>query len=166
MHRPFSENAMQHQPRIARFSYQLSVISYQLSVISYQLSVISYQLSVISYQKAEGRRQKAEGRRQKAERAMDGVPYIIDTCTAGELFLGVVHLLQILPLSCVGEPVPVRSNVRSAVSISVSSPESISCSAVSKRVHEPLAIAPATAFLPNYVIRPRCSHATRSALLR
>ena len=131
MHRPFSENAMQHQPRIARFSYQ-----------------------------------KAEGRRQKAERAMDGVPYIIDTCTAGELFLGVVHLLQILPLSCVGEPVPVRSNVRSAVSISVSSPESISCSAVSKRVHEPLAIAPATAFLPNYVIRPRCSHATRSALLR
>ena len=67
-----------------------------------QLSVISYQLSVISYQ-------KAEGRRQKAERAMDGVPYLIDTCTAGELFLGVVHLLQKLPLSYTGEPVPVRS---------------------------------------------------------
>ena len=37
------------------------------------------QLSVISY--------------QKAERAMDGVPYLIDARTAGELFLGVVYLL-------------------------------------------------------------------------
>ncbi len=65
---------MQHQPRTARFSYQLSVISYQ-----------------------------------KAERAMDGIRYLIDACTAGELFLGVVYLLQKMPLSYTGELVPVHS---------------------------------------------------------
>ena len=122
---------MQHLPRIARFSYQLSVISYQ-----------------------------------KAERAMDGVPYLIDTCTAGELFLGVVYLLQKMPLRASVSLFQFVANVLCAVNRSLRSSESTRCSAVSKRVQELLAIAPATAFLPNYVIRPRCSHATRSVLLR
>ncbi len=131
MYRPFSENAMQHQPRTARFSYQLSVISYQ-----------------------------------KAERAMDGIRYLIDACTAGELFLGVVYLLQILPLRASVSLFQFVANVLCAVNRSLRSSESTRCSAVSKRVHELLAIASATAFLRDSVLRPRCSHATRSVLLR